>query len=185
MNFQGSPRSKGKYRAQIQERQNTFPLPAHAAARTIDKDHRGNADTLARVHSTMGAYPSIAITVFGNPKVSVDVGLLLAHTRLFQGAQGQSAVSLSSLRRLKTGSMRDSRRIAAKLRYDSSCSMSDCQVRVLLSMPATEIEKRKVSPCRGCTTCALEFSAVEATYPFQIQRAWSRIRRFLRVDESH
>ena len=84
VNFQGSSRSKSKFRAEIQEHLNTFPLPPHASAHSvhvvsqckhlgslIDNDHRCNADTLARVHSAMSAYAPIAITVFGNPQFSL------------------------------------------------------------------------------------------------------------------
>ena len=104
VNCQASSRSKGKYRAEIQERHNTFPLPVHAAARVvhavprykhlgsiIDNDHRCNADTLARVHIAMRACSPIAITVLGNPKFSLHVRLLLARSlvfsRLFQGTR--------------------------------------------------------------------------------------------------
>ena len=131
VNFQGSSRSKSKFRAEIQDHQNTFPLPPRASADSvhvvsqyehlgslIDNDHRGNADTLARVHSAMSAYSPIAISVFGNPQFSTQVRLMLARSlvfsRLFQGIQAWSAVSLWSLRKLSTVYMRVLRRIAAK-----------------------------------------------------------------------
>ena len=60
MNFQESSRSKGKYRAQIQEQLNTIPLRARASAHVvhvvprykhlgsiIDYDRHCDADTLA------------------------------------------------------------------------------------------------------------------------------------------
>ena len=59
--------------------------------------------------------------------------------RLFQGTQAWSAVSLWSLKKVGTVYVRVLRRIAAKHRYDSSCSMSDRQVRLLLNMPAIEM----------------------------------------------
>ena len=49
----------------------------------VDNDHRCNADTLARVHSAMGAYSPVAITVFGDTKFSVQVRLLLARSLVF------------------------------------------------------------------------------------------------------
>ena len=58
---------------------------------------------------------------------------------LFQGTQAWSAVSLLSLKKLNTVYMRVLRRIAAKLRFDSSCSMTDQQLRVLLNMLAIEM----------------------------------------------
>ena len=155
VNFQGPSRSNSKYRAEIQAHHNTFPLPPNASADSvhvvsqykhlgslIDNDHRCNADTLARVNSAMCAYSPIAITVFGNPRFSVQVRLMLARSlvfsRLFQGIQAWSAVSLWSLKKLNTVYMRVLRRIAAKLRFDNSCGWSDCQVRTILNMPAVE-----------------------------------------------
>ena len=96
VNFQGSSRSKSKFRAEIQEHLNTFPLPPHASADSvhvvsqykhlgslIDNDHRCNADTLARVHSAMSAYSPVAITVFGNPQFSTQVRVMLARSLVF------------------------------------------------------------------------------------------------------
>ena len=98
-------------RGRRQEKHNTFRLPAHASARVVhvvphykhlgsmvENDHRCNADTLALVHSAMGAYSPVAMTVFGNTKFSVQVRLSLARSlvfsRLFQQTQTGSAISL-------------------------------------------------------------------------------------------
>ena len=95
------------------------------------------------MQSAISAYSPIATTVSGNPKFSVQVRLLLARSlvcsRLFQRTQVWSAVSLWSLRKLNTVYMRVLRRIAARLRFDSSCGITDRHVRVLLNMPAIEL----------------------------------------------
>ena len=110
VNFHESSRSKGKYRAEMQEQHNTFPLPAHASARVVHgvprykdhcsivySDHRCNADTLARVHSAMSAYSPIAITVFGDPKLPVQVRLLLARSLVFSSPVSRNAGLVSSV----------------------------------------------------------------------------------------
>ena len=133
--------------------------------------------TRARVHSAMSAYSPIAIIVFGDLLFSVQVRLLLARSLVFshllQGTQAWSAVSLWSFKKLNTVCMRVLRRIAAKVRFDSSCGMTDRQVRVLLNMPAIEMlisplqsrsfvpcsvsEIRKASLCQGCNSCSRIF----------------------------
>ena len=115
------------------------------------------------------------LAVFGKSKFFVHVRLLLARShvfsRLFQGTQAWSAVSLWSVKKLNTVCVGVLRRIAAKLRYHSSANHlhAHCptQARLLtssphLSGPATSFpvgcqRYGRFSPCCGSTLCSRIF----------------------------
>ena len=98
-------------------------------------------DAKHKASAAMSAYCPLAIRIFGSRILSVWCKLhylsSLILSRLLQNVHTW-VVSPQSLQILNAVYMRVLRRIADKLRYDSSCECSDAEVRRILSQPSID-----------------------------------------------
>ena len=99
-------------------------------------------DVSRRLAGASASYSPVATKVFGSWQIDISTKLTLASSlvfsRLLYNVQTWSKWSVAAYRRLNAMYMTVLRRISGKCRYNSSCDVSDRDVRSYLNMPSLQ-----------------------------------------------